>query len=214
MTDTRLVLPYDVEGALVETIDAHHAEHLAKLERARGESPRTYETYNTVVRMSDAGALRLSGDTVPAVLLGVIGAPDFRKNEENGFDVTYQVGMQVTVMGQRRRDTLMRRDATAWTTVECLIQRLPRGGDNLVHSIRLTDYEPLAEADTQRVLGDARMVFEVVVRNAMMLVGVPADGRDWPASAGGAPAAPYDPLGPPPSAEQVTFDVDRLPLIE
>lgn len=215
MTDSRLVLPYDVEQVLVDTIDARHAEHLAKCERLRGVGPRTFQPYATVVRMSDAGAMRLSGDTVPACLLGVIGAPRFVRNELDAFDAVFQVGMQVTVMGQKRRDTLLRRDVMAWTTVECLIQRTPRGGDVLVSGVRLMDYEPLAESDTQRTLGDARMIFEVDVPNVMSIGGfLPADGRDWPAEAGGAPDEPYDPIAPRPTADTVTFTVDRRPIVE
>lgn len=212
---SRLVLPYDVEQVLVDTIDRRHQEHLAKCERERGVKPRTFQKYATVVRMSDAGALRLSGDTVPACLLGVIGVPTFRRNEDNGYDATYQVGMQVTVMGKNRRDTLLRRDVMAWTTVECLIQRTPRDSDALVHAVRLTDYEPLAESDTQRTLGDARMVFEVQVNGVLTVGGfLPADGRDWPADAGGAPAEPYDPVAPRPVAGTITAEFDRRPIVE
>lgn len=208
---SRLVLPYDVEQVFVDTIDRRHLEHLAKCERERDVQPRTFQPYATVVRMSDASAVRLSGDTVPACLLGVIGVPSMSRNEDNGFDVTYQVGMQVTVMGNKRRDTLLRRDVMAWTTVECLMQRTPRGGDALLHSIRLTDYEPLAESDTQRTLGDARLVFEVMVRDVMDLGGyLPAEGRGLPVP----PQEPYDVPGPPVTATSVTVEIDRLPIVE
>lgn len=210
----RLVLPYDVEGALVKTIGDHHAEHLAKMERVRGLAPRTFEQFATVVRMSDATAERLSGDTVPACLLGVIGAPTFARNEDDGFDAVFQLGMQITVMGQKRRDTLFRRDVMAWTTIECLIQRAPRTSDGLIHSLALTDYEPLADGDKQRTLGDARVLFEVGVRNVVSLTGfLPVAGSDWPAEAGGEPPEPYDDVAPRPVAD-VTFQVDRSAIAE
>lgn len=214
MPDTRLVLPHDIEGELIRVLDDRHAEHLAKAERARGVDPQTFEGYATVVRMSDAGAMRLSGDTVPACLLGIIGAPTFERNENDQVDAVYQLGMQVTVMGTKRSDTLLRRDVMAWTTIECLLQRTPRGSDALIDSIRLVDYEPLAEVETQRTLGDARMIFEVGVTNVLSIVGgLPPDDSDWPSDAGGAPAAPYDPPTDYPQATP-TVTIDRRPIVE
>lgn len=195
MPDSPLVIPHDIEGVIVDVIKARHPEHLAKAERARGVNPMTYEQFATVTRMSDAQALRLTGDTVPALLLGVIGAPQWVRNEDDGIDAVYQLGMQVTVMGQKRADVLLRRDVMAFTVIECVYQRVPRRG--LINSIRLEDYEPLSEADSQRTLGDARMVWEVGVANVLSIGrGLPADDSTWPTEAGGAPAAPYDPLEP------------------
>jgi hypothetical protein len=165
--------------------------------------------------MSDAAAVRLSGDTVPAVLLGVIGAPDFKRNEEDAVDAVYTVGMQVTVMGQKRSDTLYRRDVTAWTLVECLYQRARRGSDGLINSLRLTDYEPLAESDTQRTLGDARFVWEVGVANVLTITGgLPPEGVVDPGEPGGPPPTPYEDPEPPATATDVTFTLDKQPIVE
>lgn len=197
--DSRLVIPYDVEGVLVDLVKRRHPEHLAKAERQRGRRPETFERFATVVRMSDASAIRLSGDTVPACLLGVIGAPRFVRNEDDGVDATLQLGVQVTVMGTKRRDVLMRRDITAWTLIECLLERAPRDPSGLVSDVALVDYEPVSSASTQRTVGDARIVFEVGV--AMMLAirgGLPADDTMVaPGDPGGPPATPYAPPEPP-----------------
>lgn len=214
MPDSPLILPYDVEGVIADVLTRRHPEHLAKLERLRTLAPKTYQPFVTVARMSDAAATRLSGDTTPALLLGVIGAPQFTRNEENGIDAVYQLGMQVTVMGQKRRDTIYKRDAMAWTVVECMYQRLPRDSDSLIHTVRLTDYEPLAEADTQRTVGDARLVFEVGVKSVLSISGgLPADDSTWPAEGGGAPAEPYDPVEPFPTAVP-TFTIEKQATIE
>jgi hypothetical protein len=214
MADARLVLPHDLEGVFVDVIKRRHPEHLAKLERVRGVDARTYKHYATVVRMADSAADRLSGDDVPACLLGVIGAPAFVRNENDGVDAVFQMGMQVTVMGSRRVDTLLRRDAYAWTTIECVYQRVPRGSNGLVDSVELVDYEPLAESDTQRTLGDARMVWEVGVRDVLTITGgLPADDNPWPPDAGGAPEDPYDPVPPGPEPN-LTFTLEREPLVE
>lgn len=209
-----LILTYDVEGLVVEVLKARHPEHLAKLERDRELQPRTFEQFKTVVRMSDAAATRLSGDTVPALLLGIIGAPSFVRNEEDSIDAVFQLGMQITVLGTRRRDVIYRRDVYTWTTVECMYQRLPR--DSVIHSVRLVDYEPLApDEDKQRVLGDARLVFEVGVNDVLSITGgLPAHNSPWPVEAGGAPVEPYDPVEPRPNIESLTFDLSRLPLSE
>lgn len=215
MPPSPLVLPYDVEGSIVDVLDRRHREHLAMEETRRGLTPRTFEPFATIVRMSDAAAVRLSGDTVPAILLGVIGAPDFRRNEVNEVDAVYQLGMQITVMGQRRRDTLFRRDVYAWTVVECLYQRLTRGRGALANSIRLVDYEPLSDSDTQRTVGDARLVWEVGVASVLSISGgLPADDVYWPPEAGGAPDDPYDPIPDRPRATQVAVEIDRKPIVE
>lgn len=214
MPDPRLVLPHDVEGEILDVLERRHPEHLAAEERRRGLDPRTFRGFATMVRMSDAAADRLSGDTLPALLLGIIGAPAFRRNETNAIDATYQLGMQVTVMGTRRRDVLFRRDVLAWTIVECMYARVPRRPPALVHALRLTDYEPLAEADTQKTLGDARLVFEVEVTNVLSISGgLPADDVDWPPEGGGPPVDPYDPIDPRPVA-QPTVEIDRRPIVE
>jgi hypothetical protein len=213
LADTALVLPHDVEGLIRDVIKRRHPEHLAKAERLRGLAPRTFTQYATVERMADAGALRLSGDTVPAVLVGVIGAPTFTRTEEETINAVMQLGMQVTVLGQKRRDTLLRRDVMAWTTVELMYQRLPRRG--IINSVRLVDYEPLAEEDTQRTLGDARLVWEIGVKDVLSITGfLPADDSDWPPEAGGAPADPYDPVPDRPDVTDLTFTLDRDPIIE
>jgi hypothetical protein len=214
VSETALVLPYDIEGVLVDVLQRRHPEHLAKLERLRGVEPRTFTKFRTIVRMSDAAATRLSGDTVPALLLGVIGAPDFKRNEADCVDAVYQLGMQVTVQGQKRRDTIYRRDAMAWTVVECMYQRVPRGSNGLINSVRLTDYEPLSESDTERTVGDARLIWEIGVTNVLSITGfLPGDDRVWPPEAGGAPLDPYDPI--PAGVQAVTsFQVDRVPLAE
>lgn len=215
MPDPRLVLPYDVEEEILRVLGARHVEHLAAEERRRGVASRTFQPFATAVRWSDAAGIRLSGDTVPALLLGIIGAPDLVRNEDNGVDGVYQLGMQVTAMGQRRRDTIFRRDVYAWTVVECLLARVPRGRGNLINSIRLTDYEPTSDPDTQRTLADARLVFEVGVANVLSITGgLPPDDIEWPPEGGGPPDDPYDPVEPRPTVTSATFEIDRRPIVE
>lgn len=208
--DTRLVLPYDVEGVFLDVLKRRHPEHLQKVERLRGKTAGTYEEFVTMVRMSDAGAVRLAGDTVPALLLGVIGAPTWARNEEGKVDAIFQLGMQVTVMGEKRRDTIFRRDVMAWTTTECVYQRVPRGSAGLIDSVELTDYEPIADGDTQRTVGDARMVWEVGVRDVLAITGgFAADDSDHPLAhpVPGGQAEPF------PGAD-TTVTIDRRPIVE
>lgn len=215
MPDSPLVIPYDVEGVIVDVLKRRHPEHLAKAERLRGVSPRTYQTLKTVVRMSDAQSLRLSGDTTPALLLGIIGAPEFERNESEGIDAVFQLGMQLTVQGQRRRDVIEKRDVLAFTAIECMYQRLPRGNvPGKISSVRLTDYEPLADSDTQRTVGDARMIWEIGIANVLSLTGyLPADDSMWPPEGGGAPEDPYTPPEDLPQANP-QFTLDRRPIVE
>lgn len=215
MTDTALVLPHDIEGALVDVVKARFREHLAKVERARGMQPRSIKTFNTIARMSDAQGARLSGDTLPAVLFGVIGAPEWVRNEDEGIDAVFQIGCEVTVEGQRRSDTLLRRDVMAFALIECLYQRLQRGRGAAINSVRLTDYEPIADPGSQRTLGQARMIWEIGVTNVLSITGfLPPTDSAWPPDAGGAPADPYTPPEPTPTATDVTFTLDRRPITE
>lgn len=222
MTATALTLPYDVEGVFLDLLRRRHVEHVAKLERQRGAAAKTFQTFQTIQRMSDAQGLRLSGDTTPCLLLGIIGAPDIRRNEDDCLDVVYQLGMQITVLGQRRRDVILKRDVLGWSVIECVYQRLPRhavGGvipyspqedgrlqghqpPAVVRSVALSDYEPLADGDTQRTVGDVRLVWDVGIANALSIRGGwPVDSSDWPEGAGGAPADPYTPQEPWPAAD-------------
>jgi hypothetical protein len=215
MPDTALVLPHDIEGALVDVVKARYKEHLAKAERARGMQPRSIKTFSTVARMSDAQGTRLAGDTLPAVLFGVIGAPEWVRNEDEGVDAVFQVGCEVTVEGQRRADTLLRRDVMAFVLIECLYQRLQRGRGSAINSVRLTDYEPIADPGKQRTIGQARMIWEIGVTNVLSITGyLPPSDSEWPADAGGAPPDPYTPPEDLPTATEVTFTLDRRPITE
>lgn len=215
MTDTALVLPHDVEGLIVQTVTDHHKEHLAKVERLRGMQPRTLRAFATITRMSDAQGVRLSGDSLPSVLFGIIGAPTWTRNESEGVDAVFQMGCEVTVRGQRRSDTLMRRDVMAFSLIECLYQRVPRGRGNLLNSIQLTDYEPVSDATDQRTIGQARMIWEVGAANVLSITGfLPPADVEWPPEAGGAPVDPYIPPEPAVTATDVTFTLDREAITE
>lgn len=215
MTDTPLVLPHDVEGVIVQTVVDHHKEHLAKVERSRGMQPRSIRPFQTVARMSDSQGLRLSGDTLPSVLFGIIGAPQWRRNEDEGIDALFQMGCEITVRGQKRSDTLMRRDVMAFSLIECIYQRVPRGRGNPIDDVLLTDYEPIADAVEQRTIGQARMIWEVGVANVMSVTGfLPPADIEWPPAAGGTPTDPYTPPEPRPTVESVTFTLDRKAITE
>jgi hypothetical protein len=213
-----LIVPDVVEDLIVDVIRRRHPEHLAKLERQRGKAAETYERYATVSHMaSEAADARLSGDTLPACLLGFIGtAATPIQTENDRLNVALQLAMQVTVLGQRRRDTLRRRDVMAWTTIECVLQRVPRNGP--VASIRLTDYEPVEERDEQRILAEARVIFEVTVADMVTVIGgLPADDTPWPAggpNSGPPDGEPYTPPLGPPEATDVTFAVEKHPIVD
>lgn len=198
MSDSRLVTPDLIEDLAVEVLKARHVEHLAKAERARGLAPRTLEPLKTVSHMA-AQDVRLSGDKLPAVLVGFIGlAGTPVRNELDTLDAELLLGVQVSVIGPKRRDTLRRRDITAWTVAECLLERMPR--DELVARVSWTDAEPVEEEDTQRILGEMRMVFSVGIESMVAIAGgLPPHNTDWPAGGpNGPPEGPYDePDGPP-----------------
>lgn len=199
-TDPDLITPAEVEDLAVEVLRTRHPEHLAAHERRRGLAPETLERLRTVSHYAALDAA-LSGDALPAALVGSPGTfePPTR-NEENTLDVSLTLGVDVTVVGKARRDTLRRRDWTAWTVAECLLQRLPRSG--VVSGVMLRDVEAVEDAQAQRIRGVARLLFTVTVPGAVSLLGLPADDdvRFAPGGPGGPPpdGLPYDvpvPLG-------------------
>jgi hypothetical protein len=212
--DAQLITPDQIEDVFVDVIRRRHPEHLAKLERLRGLEPETLERYRTVTHLAAEGAdARLSGDILPACLLGVIGtAGEIVVTEDDKLNVSLQLGVQISVMGQKRRETLRRRDWITWTTVECILQRVPRNGP--VASIRLTDCEPVETADAQRVLAESRLVFTVTVADMVALRGgLPVDNSPWPAGGPlGPPSSPYAPPADPPDVTDVSFSVDKEPI--
>jgi hypothetical protein len=209
--DVALITPDQIEDVFVDVIARRHPEHLAKFERRRGLDAQTLERYRTVTQLAaDDAQARLAGDTLPACLLGVIGsAGEPQTTELDQLNVPMSVAMQVSVMGQRRRDTLRRRDWMAWTTIECVLQRVPRNGP--VASIRLTDWEPVESTDSQRILAEARVVFTVTVADMVTVVGgLPRDDTPWPAGGpNGPPVAPYDAPADRPAVTAVQFTTEK-----
>ena len=217
MADSALITTDEVEDLVVAVIKRRHPEHLAKLERQREKDAQTFERYETVSHMASEAGTRLSGDTLPAGLVGVIGSAGAPiRTEYETLNVPMQLGMQVSVLGQRRRDTLRRRDVMFWTTVECVLERVPRSGP--ISSIALIDWEPREESDQQRLLAEMRAVFEVTVADMLTVAGgLPADDSPWP---------PGGPLGPPPDGQpytppaeapevtQVGFTIEKEPITE
>lgn len=218
MPDSLLICPDEIEDLIVDVIRRRHPEHLAKLERQRGKQPETYTRYQTVSHMASGAAdARISGDTLPACLLGIIGTASTPIGTENdGLNVSLQLAMQISVLGNRRRDTLRRRDVLAWTTIECVLQRVPRTGP--VASIRLVDVEPVEERDEPRILAEARVIFEVTVADMVTVVGgLPSDDTPWPPGGPGGPPPDGEPYEPPvelPEATDVTFAVEKQPIVE
>jgi hypothetical protein len=212
MPELPLITPDVVEDVLLDIVRRRHPEHLAKLERQLGLTLETLERYRTVSHMaSDEAQGALSGDTLPAILLAVIGGDGAPvRTEEDKLNVAMLVAVQVSVIGQRRRDTLRRRDWMTWTTIECLLERTPRRGP--IDSIRLVDWEPVAQSEAKRILAESRLVFSVSVADAVTVVGgLPADDTPWPSGGpNGPPTAPYVPPDSDPlPATDFTFTTNK-----
>ncbi|WP_217913232.1 hypothetical protein [Miltoncostaea marina] len=210
MSDPTLIAPCDVEDLLIEVILRRHPEHLAAQERRRGLKPETLERLKAVRHLAAQEAFQ-SGDTMPACLVGSLGtAAAPARNEDDAIDVTLRVALEVAVMGRSRRDTLRRRDITAWTVIECVLQRTPRLG--IVSAIQLVDVETVEFAQAQSMRGHARASFEVTVPSAASMAGLPADDALWtPGSPGGPPpdGEPYAPPVPLPPVTAIDAEILR-----
>jgi hypothetical protein len=216
MADSPLVTPDQIEDLAVDVLTRRHPEHLAKLERLRGLRPQTLARLRTIVHFAHPDAQANPSDkNMPAVLIGHIGMSSAERDETERLNTTIQLGVQVSVLGKNRLDTIRKRDWTAWTVAECLLQRMPRNGP--VHSIALVgDAEPLATGDRERTLGDYAFVFDVEVVGMLTLVGgLPTDDTAWPPGGpGGAPGRPYDPPVALPRASRVTVTLDKDSIVE
>ena len=206
-TDPPLITPDVIEDRLIATLRDHHLEHLAAQERRRGLEPRTLEPLATISHLAAAGDAQ-SGDAMPRCLIGWAGfAEAATPNERDTLDVRHTFGVEVAVIGQNRRDTLRRRDWTAWSAIECLLQRTPR--DEHVVSIDLVDVEAIEDIDRQRIWGAVRFLLQVFVVDALALTTLPA-GDEWPPGLpGGPPEEPYDPPVALPPATDISTTITR-----
>jgi hypothetical protein len=208
-----LVTPDVIEDACISLLQRRHPEHLAALERQRDLPPQTIERLATIDVLAAQG-FRERQDTPPACLVGVFGpagAPEENKNRK--LDITWDLAMQIVVIGTDRRDTLRRRGWYAMTIVECVMSRLPRDCDP-ISRLQLMDIDLIngaAEA-SQRTVGEARLLFEVNTRNAIDLEALPLDSSLVPAGTPGGPPGPtpYDPPQPWPPVTTVIENVDKV----
>jgi hypothetical protein len=205
-----LITPDMIEEACISLLKRRHPEHLALLEREIGLSPQTIERLATIDLLAGEG-FRLRSDKPPAVLLGVFGtaqAPEPTKNWT--LDLVWTLALQIVVVGIDRADVIKRRGWYALTIAQCLY-RLPRASDP-VDALRLTDIDFTngAEERTQRTVGEAQLLFDVTVRDAIPLDMLPLDDTDWePGSPGGPPDGDYGTLVPWPDVETVTINVEK-----
>lgn len=208
-----LITPDVIDGLCISLLDRRHAEHLAKLERQLGMPAQTIERLATIDLLAGEG-FRLRQDKPPAVLLACMGTSDApeRIGYHKALTLTWNLAMQIVVVGQDRADTLKRRSWYAMTVAECLIMRLPQKSTPVTR-IDLADIDLVngAEERTQRTVAEAQLIFDVRVADAMTLDDLPLDDTVFPAGTpGGPPASPYDPPVPLPEITQhPTVNVDQ-----
>lgn len=84
--------------------------------------------------------------------------------------MTWTIAVEVTVIGQSRRDVLQRRDWYGYTVAQCLLQHTERKGDPLdAFALIDADLTSGAEGETSNTLAQARFIFEAVVHDALPL---------------------------------------------
>lgn len=199
-----LITPDLVTDACLTVLRGRHNEHLAAFERQRGLEPQTIEPLATVDLLAGEG-FRLRDDTPPAALLGVFGTSERPKPGKNGLTFPWTLAVEITVLGQDRADTLKRRDWYVMTVAECLLARVPRHAEP-IDSLTLADIELVnGEESSQRTVGEARLIFDVVVRDALVPQAWPVDDSELePGSPGGPPADTYTPPVPLPAVQRAT----------
>lgn len=210
MTDAYLFTPDLLEDLAIATIgkptdpQAGILYHFAKLERLRGLRPRTLEPPKTVSHMANPdAAAALSGEQLPSVTFTLSGArTEPVRTELDTLDLPVQLAVRVNVMGRIKRDTLRRRDWTAFCVIECLLQRLPRS--SFVSRLDLVDFEPIEAADESRIRGEYAAVFNVWIPDAIQI----------PRELVPDPYDPYTPPDEPPIVTTIDPGITKIPLTE
>lgn len=163
-------------------------------ERDRNLAPQTIERLRKVDLLT-ASNIALREDTPPVVLLGIFGAPTWERNVDLGWDLVWDLAVEVRVIGKSRADTLKRRGWYAMTVAECLLQRLPRGNGKLISTLEPIDLDLVngtTEEANARVFGKSQMSFKVGTVSAVALRALPPDDTTIPpGTPGGAPVTPY-----------------------
>lgn len=173
-----LITPAEIEDVVIDVLRRRHGEHLAAQERRHGLQADTLERLNVSHLMAQDE--RTAEVPLPSALVGWAGtASEPTRNEDQALDVTHLFALEVTVGGNRRRDTLRKRDWLGWVAIETILQRTPRSG--FIDTVRLRDVEPVEYERGGGLIGVTRALFEVWIPSAVSLNGLAADddGR-WP----------------------------------
>jgi hypothetical protein len=209
-----LVMPMDAVEVVLDVLRRRLPEHFAAFEVERGLEPGTIPMPTTIDHLAGNG-FRLKEDTAPSVLVGIVGNADPPERTKDGsWDLTWAMGVEVTVEGRDRTDTLIRRDWYGMLVAECILDRVPRAGEP-IDALALEDVDlvPYLDETTQRVTGQARFLFSVKLRQSLGRRLLPPDNASTtPGTPGGPPAAPYTPPQPWPAATDVSTTVTREPI--
>lgn len=204
-----MILPVDITNVFVAVLRRRHQEHLAALERERGLKVGTFKRPTFEVMARPGGRTR--DQKGPIVLVGVIVPLNQQTEADGSVTVTWQVLIEVHAEGRARdrADLVLRRDAIAWTVAECVLQRIPRSGQ----PIDAIDFVDAAHGDAPsdvagEVTASAVLDFDVTIRDAFSVNGLPVDDTPLPpGSPGGPPATPDSPAVPWPQIGSISDEI-------
>lgn len=209
-----MILPIDVTNEFLRVLQSRHQEHTDQLARQRGKKAGTYERIDFDV-LAEPGK-RLRTQKPPIALVGVVVPLDQTVEEDDSVTVIWQVLIEVHVAAQanNRPDLILRRDVYAWTIAECILQRVPRGRDSFIQKIEFAD---IATGDNADGAADAIAVavldFDVTIRDAFSVSGLPPDDSPLPpGSPGGPPIDSTAPAKPWPHVASITDTTTREAL--
>ncbi len=165
-----MIAPFEVTEACIATLQAHQGERFADFERAHGLLPGTLTPLGTD-HLAGEG-FRLRKDKPPIALVGTFGTAETpARNKNAALDFNWTLAVEVTVVGVDRGDTIRKRDWYGMLTAEILLVHLPRAA-NPIDALELMDLDltPAVDPDSQQTVGQARLIFDVTVRNGLSLV--------------------------------------------
>lgn len=207
-----LITPADVRELLIAVTRGCIGQHIDAYKADRDQALDLDGAKVLVSALAKPGE-RHRAQRAPCVLIGVTDwGDDPELDDEGDLHVTWEVVVEIYVVGRNRTDVLRRRDVLQMVALECLLSRTPRGREgDLIDGITLGGFvNDDADPENRDTEGTAGFSLFVDVGSVLSTTRFPRYGAAVPAA--GEPGGPPTPGGVPvpwPDSHDLTDDIDR-----